>query len=210
MFDKINVAVIVKDHIRTFKDYRTRRYRVVDFVLFFGIPYPLGILLVVVYDGLRVDLGSVVATALSISSALLFCVLMLAYDAVGRGINRESGRVWLRGILLREIISNISFAILVSILTIGAVLVLVGFDGAVRVGDDRESIEGVDAGDVDVGSHRLVSNLLGGLLFMVASFVYGSVILFFLTVLMLLKRVHVLLRNEVMRDGEEQIGGDGS
>ena len=183
MFDKVNVCAIVKDHINTFRDYSTKRYRFWDFLLFFGIPYPIGFWLDWVYGTPQAELISIVATGLSMSTALLFCVLMLAYDAIGNTHARNEIRDSLRRDFLAEVISNISFAILISICTVVAILCLVliaGNRSTSGSGNGRlsgplaleEAVDGEDGLSLKADASKVAVRALG-------SFIFGSIVLFF-------------------------------
>lgn len=166
MFDKVDVSRIVLDHVRTLKDYSTGKYRLTDFFLFFGVPVVIAAVLVYFYGELRSNLITIVATSLSIFAALLFNLLLLVYDVIRKSENPAGNQETLRRRFLTEVFSNISFAILVAIIAIVLVLIRVLVD------------------DASVAEH-----VFSGL-------VYYLVSLFLLTLLMLLKRVHVLLSRE--------------
>ena len=167
MFDKVNVFGIVLDHVGTWRDYSTGKYRPTDFLLFLGVPVAIAGVLVYFYGNLRPNLITIVATSLSIFAALLFNLLLLVYDAMGKseGPNGDSNK--LRRRFLREVFSNISFAILVAIGAIVSVLTLV------------------------------LVNCSSAAEYVFSAIIYYLVSLFLLTLLMLLKRVHVLLSHEV-------------
>lgn len=166
MLDKINVSKIVLDHVSTLTDYSTGEYRAADFLLFFGMPVAIAGLLVYFYGNLRPNLITIVATSLSIFAALLFNLLLLVYDAMGKSEGLIGVANGLRRRFLREVFSNISFAILVAIGAIISVLTLVLVSGT-----------------------ALAS-------YVFSAVIYYLVTLFLLTLLMLLKRVHVLLHYE--------------
>ena len=80
MIDKVNVARIVRDHLGTFKDYSTGKYRPFDFLLFFLVPLFVAICFVGLLGALPGNLIGVIATSLSIFTALLLNLLLLAYN----------------------------------------------------------------------------------------------------------------------------------
>ena len=75
---------IVLDHVGTWRDYSTEKYRPSDFLLFLGVPVAIAGVLVYFYGNLRPNLITIVATSLSIFAALLFNLLLLVYDANGQ------------------------------------------------------------------------------------------------------------------------------
>ena len=166
MFDKVNVSRIVIDHVATFRDYSKDRCRPTDFLLFFGIPAANAGVLIYFYGNIRPSLIGIVATSLSIFAALLFNLLLLVYDAMGKSGKLNGNTDGLRRRFLREVFSNISFAILVAISAIVSVLAVV------------------------------IVNACSAADYVFSVLVYYLVTLFLLTLLMLLKRVHILLRHE--------------
>ena len=118
------------------------------------------------YEILRPNLITILATSLSIFAALLFNLLLLVYDVRGRSRGPNGNTNEIRRRFLRELFSNVSFAILVAT---GAI---VSFLGLVLVYCSS------------VAQYAL------------SALIYYLVMLFLLTLLMLLKRVHVLLHRE--------------
>ena len=169
MFEKINISRIVRDHVSTLRDYHTKRYRPSDFFLFFGFPAVVAAIVLYFCGVLGSSLITIVATSLSIFAALLFNLLLLTYDAI-RKTNDTGSSDTLRRDFLRELFSNISFAIFVAIIAIVLVLVLVLLDKA-----------------------TVAQNVF-------SFFIYYLVSVFVLTLLMVLKRMHVLLAKEFDTD----------
>ena len=148
----------------------------------------MALLLTVLIGRVSATLVSVMTTSLAISTALLFCVLVLVYEAIGRareGARRENSKM-VR--FLMEITSNISFAILLSIVSVLALLVVALLEGSVGT----PSIDG--GGSV----RRQVFTVMVDIASAVVYFLVPS---FFLTLLMLLKRMHVLLKMEADEAG---------
>ena len=165
MFDKINVYRIVLDHFQTLKDYKTRRYRIGDFAIFFLVPLAVGAIVITFVGTLGPNSITIVTTSLSIFAALLFNLLLLIYDLVRKeGSDQQNS---LRKQFLREIHSNLSFSILVALISVVLSLVL-------ALTNDSGAMEKV-----------------------LSFVVYYMLSLFMLTLLMVLKRVHVLLASEL-------------
>lgn len=120
MFDKVNVIKIVGDHISTLKDYRTNKYKVSDFFLFFGLPLFIAIFFAYFKISLTQNLISLLITSLSIFAALLFNLLLLIYDVVQKSRDGNSLKIK----FLKEVYSNISFCILIAILAV-VILILI-------------------------------------------------------------------------------------
>lgn len=169
MTEKINVYRIVQDHFRTLRDYGTGAYSKGDIFIFFVVPALVAA--AAVAFGLNVPraIGTLLVTALSIFGALLFNLLLLLYDIVRRA---ESGpqKAELRLHFLRQLYSNISFSILLAVLTL--VVLLVSFLG-------------------------LGPTWVGGTLDFLTCYLAA---LFLLTLFMVLKRMHILLSMEFDTD----------
>ena len=172
MFSKINIANIVADHIRTFKLYRPDspekgNYNIFDFILFLGLPAAVAVAMVAWYGLIQDKLVTLLATFLAIFAALLFNLLLLIYDIIRRSVSISSATTMMRTRLLREIVSNISFAILTAMLSI--ILLVV---------------------NLLIANCKLAEYVIDGA-------VYYFVSVFFLTILMLLKRIYVILNREI-------------
>lgn len=124
MIDKINFSKIVKDHISTLKDYNLNRYSAGDFILFFFVPLALSGVLVYFNLALNNDIINVLVTSLSVFAALLFNLLLLIYDIIRKPEN-SNGNNGLKTEFLKQIYANISFCILISIITI--ILLIISF-----------------------------------------------------------------------------------
>jgi len=169
MFSKVNIVKIVKHHISTLKNYRTNKYSVGDFILFFGIPLFIAVIFVYFNISLTHNLTSLLITSLSIFAALLFNLLLLIYDIVQKTKNRNTLKIR----FLKEVYSNISFCILIAIL---AVVILI----FISIFNNRN----------DLFIYRIFNLIFN---FMA----YYLITLFLLTLFMILKRIHVLLYKEV-------------
>ena len=164
MLSKINIGRIVRDHLATLQDDATGRRMKSDYLVFFGLPIVVAFFLAFVLN-LSVNQGAVgiLVTSLSIFAALLFNLLLLIYDVVSKV---EQGSRKLKERYLSQVYSNISFAILVSIVSI--IVLLVAYF------------------DLDGSCFALATSFV----------VYYLVTLFLLTLFMILKRVHILLSRE--------------
>lgn len=164
---KINVFRIITEHISTLRDYRTGRISPGDLVVFFFVPLLLGA--AALYVGMRFnyDVLNAFLMAFSIFAGLLLNLLILVLSFSERA---EHGTI-LQGArkqLLRELHTNISFAILVSI---GVVVTSI----------------------VEVANLRLPSSTVAFTGHTVTYFLTFLIANFVLTLLMILKRMHILL-----------------
>ena len=170
MFSKINVLHIVKSQVGTWIDDSTGNKKIGDFVLFIGGPVLVGLLLTFFLKvALETDLITLLATILSIVSALLFNLLILIFDISGKNeekLKNENNRL---AELLKQIYINISFSIVVSIAAL-IVVVLAYFSFWPGI----------------------IYDLLRFLAF-------GLITLFLLTLFMILKRIDILLFEDFKR-----------
>jgi len=170
---KINVSIIVRDHFSTLRDYRSGKLSAGDLFLFFGLPLALGLLAWWENFSFDTDILNGMLAAFSIFAGLLLNLLVLVCTFAGnpRFIGSDAATVTRRRTIL-EVHENLSFSILVSI-----ALVVVALTGLCEI-----KYTGAKA------SHPLVSITLAILL--------GN---FILTLLMILKRIHILLSTEFER-----------
>ena len=167
MFSKVNIWLIVTDHVQTLRNFANNKVSIEDILLFLVTPAAASLLLTF-FLRFTLDLDSINAliTSLSVFSALLFNLLLLIYDI----LRKESGahaQATLRRKFLSQIYANISFCILVAVLSIALLLLLF-----------------VEA---NWPYFTLALNLV----------IYFLVINFILTLFMILKRVHILLASEI-------------
>ena len=172
MFDKINISRIITDHFGTFRSFRTKRYSTGDFILFLGLPAIVAGILLFFQGTIDNYVTQILATVLAVFAALLFNLLLLNYDVVrkvqgDRGDEKYKERIQ----YLKEIFSNISFAILTALL--GLILLLV-----------QNWVSGSCDFQIVVSS-------------VVSCVIYYIITMFVLTLFMVLKRVHILLSDEI-------------
>lgn len=161
---KVNFSTILRDHWETMRDARTKRIALGDLFLFIGIPTLVAVFLVLCFE-VRVskDLLNILITAFSVVVALLFNLLMLVYDIIKKNAEEKTE---LKNRLLKEIYSNVSYCILVSILAV--FVMVIAF----------MNIHGV--------KRTAISSVI----------IFGFLINFALTLVMILKRIHILLSKE--------------
>jgi hypothetical protein len=171
MIGKINVSQIITDHVCTLTDQNTKKTSKSDCVLFFGLP----ILIAAVLVGLKLVFGKAISgvliTSLAIFAGLLFNLLLLIFDIANKPRPAQAPLSPIKIQLLREIYNNIAYAILIALLTI--VLSLIHF-GLVALNLKPEA-------------------------YATAFSIYACTGNFVLTLLMVLKRMHKLLREEFPR-----------
>ncbi len=170
MFDKLDVSQIISDHVRTLHKFGEEKIYYGDVFVFFGLPAICAALILYVFHT-PVDrtAANIMITSLSIFSALLLNLLMLLYDLV-RKEEEEAGsdNKSAAAVLLREIFSNISYSIVVSVFCV-AILLLAYLE-------------------IRSGIFLQIFSLV----------VYFLLLQFLLTLFMVLKRVHVLLSLKII------------
>ncbi len=167
MFDKIDFRGIIRDHLATLQDNRTQTARPSDYIVFFCFPIIISVFLVILEVRFDEQMIGLLITSLSIFAALLFNLLLLVYDIV-----RRNSRSKLMGKALHEIYSNISFSIMICLITVILLILTYLFLPFYNHWDSTFQIA--------------LNTLLYWLLFV-----------FILTLFMILKRIHILLNREI-------------
>ena len=117
ILDKINVKTIIKDHIRTLVNSKSQQADTSDWFTFFLLPSVFSFLWIWFDILLTTEYVDIIVSALSIFVGLLFNVVVILFDTIRTQKIRLS-KLW----VVRETISNISFSILLSIISIGLAL----------------------------------------------------------------------------------------
>jgi hypothetical protein len=169
---KIDVIPLVARHLDSLRDHSTGERSWSDVVLFFGIP--LTISAVAFYFSWLITLESLnsVLGAFAIFAGLLFNLLLLIYTFSTDEHPKSLARV--RGELILELHDNIAYSVLVSIF-----IVLLALLGTALLKHN----------DGIVNPGRVGRYLTAVITFLIANF--------FLTLLMILKRIHTMLRNKL-------------
>jgi len=166
MINKINVYGIVRDNFRTFVHESDGTRSDWDIALFIVAPAIASALLLLLKGVFGQATGGILITAYSIFAALLFNLLLLVYDIVKKSSNDMTS---VKARFLKQVYSNISYSVFVSIFLIAILL----------------------AYFVSLTSPRLII-----ITYSLAFLVYALTANFLLTMLMILRRVHILLAKE--------------
>lgn len=175
MLERINIISIIKDHFKTLKSLNQKSNWVngKDFLLFIGFPLILsGFITFKGYD-FKEQLGNLIA-AISIFGGFLLNLLAIIYsqiDAIEKDAENEHNE--LKKKFVKEIHSNISFCIVLSILIVITLLLTT-----------------IDLPEFEY-NWLLIRIIIG--------VNYFLMILFLLTLVMVLNRVYILLK----KNGEE-------
>jgi glucan phosphoethanolaminetransferase (alkaline phosphatase superfamily) len=159
-FDKINISQIIKNHFDTLKNSNTDKADSDDYFTFLIVP--IAITLVLLYFKIFLSDGviNIIVMTLAILVGLLFNVIVLVFDILQRDPTKT-----VKNTILRELLSNISYTILLSIFAI--ILTLFTFC-----------------------NNNICKYIFNGL-------VYFVLVSFTFTILMILKRIHKLFKNEI-------------
>lgn len=190
MLEKVNIWRIIVDHLGTLRVTGSNSASSKDIALFFGIPAATAIILMLFFGlNISAQLGNTLFTGLSIFAGLLFNLLVLVYDIVNRenkDVDRTSKRGRRRLRVLREVFSNISYAILVAL----AVVFLVGLL-------NLAFSKGLLSNEMSQLCNRLLWLCKFSIVKWILEFsIFTLSINFTLTLLMVLRRVHFLLSKE--------------
>ncbi len=181
MLSKINIVSIIKDHLKTLKNFQSGKYYWGDIFIFFVLPLIATIILIFKDFSLKDELVQILITSFSIFTALLFNLLLLTFDIVKKNItvnsNEENKKEnaedksefdvlqKIKILLLKEIYANISYSILMSILCLVFLMLT------------QVEIKGI-------------------YLIIIKAFIFFISINFLGTLFQILKRIHSLLSNE--------------
>jgi|GEM_PF-6151595 len=169
----INPVVIVKDHLTSLRDSANC---LVLLIVFLFAPLSLAFLLVRFFIYPSSNFLNAFLTAVSIISALMFSLLFIVLD-IGRKIKEDLERKkqsplnWMRYKLLKQLLTNVSFSILLGIVLIFATLIALLLKEQINQYTEIKSI--------------------GSGIF------YYLCLIYILTLLQILKRSYVLLEHEL-------------
>lgn len=171
MSSKINVFEIVCGHTKTLNN-RQQKISLIDLIIFYLLPAAISGALVYLKINIDTQLLSLLVNFGAIFTALLLSVLVLVYDQeakVDRTEDKKQSSYILKKELLSQLYYNISYSILVSL-----TLVIVCF----------------------IHSMCGVENKIIGIYVTTPLAVFITINLF-LTIIMIVKRMHVLLTTQV-------------
>jgi hypothetical protein len=124
MFSKIDFRDILRDHFSTLTSGEQDTLSAEDLVLFFGLPLGAAIVLPLLNVCVSKEAASLLINALAIFAGLLLNLLVLIHSLIRRYLDPVKHRT--ARALLHGLYANMSYAILVAILTL-IPLVVIGF-----------------------------------------------------------------------------------
>ena len=164
---KVRVGSIISNHFRTLTNHNTKKFEWDDIFTFLVVPAIASVLLLYLGIGLSDSATNIIITTLSILVGLLFNVIVIIFDIIKRDASKK-----LKNEVLNQLLTNISYSILLSIFIIAITLFTY-----------------VEISAIEMVSTAIVYFLIGN---------------FFLTVLMILKRMYLLFTNELTEIQNEQ------
>lgn len=113
LFNKVNLSRIIVDHFKTLVNSNTNKAGFDDYFTFLIFPLITGVGLLLFKQIIDKDIVNIIITILSIFVGLLINVIVLIFDIIKRDAEKN-----LKNVVLRQTISNITYTILISIITI--------------------------------------------------------------------------------------------
>lgn len=127
MSSKINIFIIIKDHINSLKDYQTQKLSIWDIISLIVIPIIFSLSLIYFRFSLNKEFVSLIVSFASIVTSLLISVSILIYDQYAKinyekmhstELKIEREKQLLKKRVLSELFSNVSFTILMGVITV--------------------------------------------------------------------------------------------
>ncbi|HLO43782.1 MAG TPA: hypothetical protein VK175_05565 [Leadbetterella sp.] len=160
MLDKINISKIVKNHFSTLINANSGKPDWDDLLTFYGLPIIATSTLTIIGIKLNSEATNIIITTLSIFVGLMFNIIVLLFDIVKRDASRA-----IKNLILKQLLENISFAIILSILAI--LMTLITYSNNFII--------------------KSISTCI----------TYYLLTLFLITLLMILKRMYNVFKNEI-------------
>lgn len=126
MSKKINVFIIIKDHLDTLRNHQDHKISLCDILTFLILPFFAVVGLAIYQFTVNKELVSLIVNFASIVTSLLISVLVLIYDQSSKiTLSNNSDNVQaLKKQVLEQLFSNVSFTILMGIVTVVFCLLL--------------------------------------------------------------------------------------
>lgn len=112
-FKKIDISKIVENHFATLQNANSKKAAFDDYLTFLIVPLIVTSVLLYFKAFFSTDALNIVISTLSILVGLLFNVVVLIFDIIKRDSSNK-----IKNIVLKQILSNIAFTILISIIAI--------------------------------------------------------------------------------------------
>lgn len=160
MLSKINIQKIINHHLNSLKNDNTGKAEFGDYLVFLILPILIASALIYFQVLLGTEATSIIITTLAILVGLLFNAIIIIFDIVKRDASKR-----IKNKILKELLANISFVILLSIFAI---------------------------------LFTLITFIKHDYLTLIATWIlYFLLSVFLFTVLMIMKRMYILFKNEI-------------
>lgn len=113
LFSKIDISEILITHFSTIKNTNTGKPDKDDAITFIVMPLLISTTLVYFEIELYADATNIIIASLSIFVGLMFNIIVLIFDIVKRDASKK-----IKNTVLKELLANISFAIVLSVFSI--------------------------------------------------------------------------------------------
>ncbi|MFU2088981.1 hypothetical protein ACLSZP_10480 [Avibacterium avium] len=113
MSNKINVLVVVKDHLNTLRNYHNGKTSLIDVSFLLLLPLAFVVWLALCGYSINKEFVSLVVNFSSIVTSLLISVLVLIYDQYSKTDDQA-----LKKEVLGQLFSNVSYTILMGVITV--------------------------------------------------------------------------------------------
>lgn len=124
VFPRINVTAIIRNHLASLKNVNTGKSEFSDFILFLFLPILMAGTLIFFKVTLTEGMINILITSLSIFIGLFFNVLVLIIGTLVKNATEN-----LEKKILQELIDNVSYTIIISMLSILFGIFSIGFKG---------------------------------------------------------------------------------
>ncbi|QIA76679.1 hypothetical protein [Rodentibacter caecimuris] len=178
MSNKINVFVIIKDHLRTLKNYSNGKTSLIDVSILLLLPLIFVIGLAFYKYTINKEFVSLVVNFSSIVTSLLISVLVLIYDQYSK-IDTQT----LKKEVLGQLFSNVSYTILMGIITVVFCLLLNIYP------TDKTGNYEISAITFSIKEYEVSINLM---IVLFTPFILFFLLQMILTLFMVLRRLHII------------------
>lgn len=142
--EKIKIKDIIKEHLKTLYDAKNKTNRIHlykdiyimpdDLFTFFILPLIISLILVFLGGLLNIDISNALLTAMTILTPFLLSLLILVYDMSQKLGRIKDNRSYFRRLkLLKEMKANISFSILMTLLSVIPLILYSLFGKGVKI-----------------------------------------------------------------------------
>ncbi|PSN17618.1 hypothetical protein C7271_16795 [filamentous cyanobacterium CCP5] len=126
-FERISLLKIIKDHLATFKRYKSNRYLFSDIIIIFLFPIVISLLCTYGFGiAITTESASLLISIYSIFAGLLFGLQIFMFDVISRAATQDIPVKWKRTRIdkIEYVALNVSFEISVCLLGVFGLVIL--------------------------------------------------------------------------------------